>query len=220
MADQRLEEYRAYYDARAERYANNPNMKHRYEAEKKLANLMHQYDSIEEIGQHLGHLNTDCAFAEWRDQYEMESKYYENVEEPIRKKGADDILSELDKTSDITDMMTKITDLTNKNNVEISLDEGSGNALLDQWMMMDGIEIYENAVVPLNYKSRMQEKVQKLKKNILEYVEYEEKKLGEWQNGWKIKPEIALEPRFRYKNPYSDEDIAKRLEEFKKLINR
>lgn len=35
MPDSILEEYKAYYHVRAERYANNPNYKYSYEAEKK-----------------------------------------------------------------------------------------------------------------------------------------------------------------------------------------
>ena len=89
MADQRLEEYRKYYDARAERYANNPNHIHSYEAEKRLRDVFFQYDTFEEIRDHFGTLNIDCAFALWRDQYEMESRFYESIEEPVRKKGAE-----------------------------------------------------------------------------------------------------------------------------------
>ena len=155
MADQRLEEYRAYYKARTERYAGNPHRKHSYEAEKKLSDLFDRYDTLEEIGQNLGHLNVDCAFAGERDQYEMESEYYESVQEPVRKKGADDILANLDKYTDLNDMMTMVTDQTNKNSVEVMSDEGSGKALLENWKRIDEIDIFNNAVVPAKYKSNM-----------------------------------------------------------------
>ena len=220
MADQRLEEYRAYYDARTERYANNPLMKHSYEAEKKLRDLFYRYDNLDEIGQNLGRLNTDCAFATWRDQYEMESEYYESVQEPVRKKGADDILANLDKYTDLNDMMTMVTDQTNKNSVEVMSDEGSGKALLENWKRIDEIDIFNNAVVPAKYKSNMMESVANTKKSIVEDVKSTEDTLGKWIEGWRMKPELTREYRYRHIIPFSDEELEEHLKKFKNIINR
>ncbi|MBQ4476912.1 MAG: hypothetical protein II935_12070, partial [Bacteroidales bacterium] len=193
MADQRLEEYRAYYDARTERYANNPLTKHSYEAEKKLRDLFYRYDNLDEIGQNLGRLNTDCAFATWRDQYEMESEYYESVQEPIRKKGADQILAELDRQSELLDMMNKVNDLTNKNSVEITADEANGKALMENWKQLDKIDIYTKAVVPAKYKPDMQKVVDDEKESIIKSRDSEEKTIGDWVEGWRMKPELTRE---------------------------
>ena len=220
MADQRLEEYRAYYDARAERYANNPLMKHSYEAEKKLRDLFYRYDNLDEIGQNLGRLNIDCAFATWRDQYEMESKYYESVQEPVRKKGADQILAELDRQSELLDMMNKVNDLTNKNSVEITADEASGKALMENWKQLDKIDIYTKAVVPAKYKPDMQKVVDDEKESIIKSRESVEKTIGDWVEGWRMKPEITLEYRYRHIMPYSDQEIDEHLKKFKNIINR
>jgi hypothetical protein len=220
MADQRLEEYRAYYKARTERYAGNPHRKHSYEAEKKLSDLFDRYDTLEEIGQNLGHLNVDCAFAGERDQYEMESEYYESVQEPVRKKGADDILANLDKYTDLNDMMTMVTDQTNKNSVEVMSDEGSGKALLENWKRIDEIDIFNNAVVPAKYKSNMMESVANTKKSIVEDVKSTEDTLGKWIEGWRMKPELTREYRYRHIIPFSDEEIEEHLKKFKNIINR
>lgn len=220
MADQRLEEYRAYYKARTERYAGNPHRKHSYEAEKKLSDLFDRYDTLEEIGQNLGHLNVDCAFATVRDQYEMESEYYESVQEPVRKKGADNILANLDKYTDLNDMMTMINDLSNKNSVEISADEASGQALMRNWKQLDEIEVYTNAVVPARYKANMQKVIDDAKKSIIESRDSEEKTIGDWVNGWRMQPELTREYRFRHVMPYSDEEIEGHLKKFRNIINR
>lgn len=220
MADQRLEEYRAYYDARTERYANNPLMKHSYEAEKKLRDLFYRYDNLDEIGQNMGRLNTDCAFATWRDQYEMESEYYESVQEPIRKKGADQILAELDRQSELLDMMNKVNDLTNKNSVEITADEANGKALMENWKQIDKIDIYTKAVVPAKYKPDMQKVVDDEKESIIKSRESVEKTIGDWVEGWRMKPEITLEYRYRHIMPYSDQEIDEHLKKFKNIINR
>ena len=220
MADQRLEEYRAYYEARAERYANNPLRKHSYEAERKLSDLFHRYDTLEEIGQNLGRLNIDCAFAALRDQYEMESEYYDGQQEPIRKKGADRILAELDRQSELMDMMNMVNDLTNKNSVEVSADEASGNALMNVWKQLDEMEVYSNAVVPPRYKANMQEVVDEARRSIIETRDNEEQTLREWVGGWRMKPEVALEYRYRHLMPYSDNEIAEHLRRLRNIINR
>ena len=220
MADQRLEEYRAYYDARTERYANNPLTKHSYEAEKKLRDLFYRYDNLDEIGQNMGRLNTDCAFAVTRDQYEMESEYYESVQEPIRKKGADQILAELDRQSELLDMMNKVNDLTNKNSVEITADEANGKALMENWKQLDKIDIYTKAVVPAKYKPDMQKVVDDEKESIIKSRESVEKTIGDWVEGWRMKPEITLEYRYRHIMPYSDQEIDEHLKKFKNIINR
>ena len=220
MADQRLEEYRAYYDARAERYANNPYKKHSYEAEKRLRDLFYQYDTIEEIGAHLGTLNIDCAFAVWRDQYNMESQYYESIQEPVRKKGADQILAELDHHSDITDMSTKINELTNKNSVEISSDSESGKTLLECWKQLDEIDVYSSAEVPDEYRNYMERVVSDNKMAIRKTIENSEETMKEWVNGWRLKPEIALEYRYRHLIPFSDDEVERHLQLLKEITKR
>ena len=220
MADQRLEEYRSYYDARAERYAGNPLKKHSNEAERKLRDLMYRYDSFEEIGANLGGLNNDCAFAECRDQYEMESEYYESVKEPVHKKGADEILAELDKQTDVADMMTRILDISNENSIEIAADCTNGEALFENWRWLDNVDMYTNAVVPAKYKSVLLERADDAKRIIVENVELDENRIDKYYDGWKIKPELVREHRHRYYIPYSDEEIETHLKKFKEIANR
>lgn len=226
MADKRMEEYRAYYDARVERYANNPKKKHSFEAESNLRDLMYKYDTFEEIKDNLGSLNIDCAFAAWQDQYEMESEYYKEVEDPVRKKCADKILDEVEKypktglsNSSVIDMGSKITEVTNQSNNEIYYDEASGKALLDEWKHLDEIDVYSNAVVPGRYKYYMQKFVSDIKKEMKERNEKNEKYLKAWSKGRRIDPNLAKENRYRRLMPYSDEDIEKQLKKYKEIIN-
>lgn len=220
MSDQRIEEYRKYYDARTERYANNPHRRHSYEAEKRLRDLFYRYDTLEEMRDNLGTLNIDCAFAAWRDQYEMESQYYGNADETIRKKGADEILANLGNHTDITDMSTVITDITNRNSVEISCDEASGKALMEAWGQLDAIQALINAEVPDEYKSPMQQRADEIRQHIREAVQSTEQTMGEWMPGFRIKPETALQPRYRRLLPYSDDEVAQHLQHFKTITNR
>lgn len=215
-----MEEYRAYYDARAERYAGNPYRRHSYEAECKLRDLFYKYDTFEEMTSEAVPLSQACAFAAWRDQYEMESQYYESVQEPVRKKGADQILAQLDDNADLTGTMSKITDITNDNSVEITADEGSGKALLDNWSRLDDIEAHLNAEVPNMYKGEMASRAEKIRQELRDTVQDTEKTLGDWQNGWRLRPDTALEPRYRSLIPYSDDEVEQHLRTYKEITHR
>ncbi len=220
MSDQRLDEYRRYYDARTERYANNPHRYHSYEAEKRLRDLFYRYDTLEEIRDNLGTLNIDCAFAAWRDQYEMESQYYGSVDEPIRKKGADEVLSQLDLHTDITEMSSAITDITNRNSMEISTSDASGHALMEAWQQLDAITVLITAEVPEEYGRDMHERAEELRRHVRETVQSTEETMRAWVPAWRLKPETALEPRYRRLLPFSDEEVTKHLQQFKAIINR
>ena len=54
MADNIFEEYKAYYRTRAERFANNPNYKNSYEAEKNLADAFLSCTEMEEFRTKIG----------------------------------------------------------------------------------------------------------------------------------------------------------------------
>ena len=225
MADKRLEEYREYYDARAERYAGNPKKHHSYEAESKLRDLFRQYDTLEEIKEHFGSLNIDCAFAKWLDQYEMESEYYESVQDPIRKKCADEILEEVEKypktglsNSSVIELSSKITEITNQNNNEIYYDEIGGKALLDEWRHIDEIDVYENAVVPQRYKREMLRFANDIKKEMRERTERNEKQFKTWSKGRRVNPDLVKENRYRRFMPFSDEEIENHLKKYKEII--
>ena len=220
MADQRLEEYRSYYDARAERYANNPNRKYSYDAECGLRQLFYDHDTFEAMVGEAPALSQACAFASWRDQYEMESRYYGSVNDPVRKKCADQILSQLDTTTDLNSMMAKTGEITNANSVEIMADEESGKALLENWKKLDDIEAFANAEVPGIYKGYMVLMAEEKRKEINESVHDTEKTVGDWIHGWRLRPETALEYRYRHLMPYSDDEVEQHLIKLKEITNR
>ena len=116
--------------------------------------------------------------------------------------------------------MNKINDITNKNSVELCADAASGNTLLDDWTLLDEIEVYTNAVVPSKYKNRMQNVIEEAKKCIINSRDNEEKSYQDWINGWHIKPETTKEYRYRHLMPFSDKDIEEHLRKLKNIINR
>ena len=91
---------------------------------------------------------------------------------------------------------------------------------MDAWERLDAINVLENAEVPDEYKRGMQERADKMRHSICESVQSSEETLGEWMPGFRIKPELALQPRYRRLLPYSDEDVAQHLQQFKTITYR
>lgn len=219
MSDQLLEEYKAYYATRAERYADNPNYKNSYEAEKNLSGAMQSCAVLEEFKDKIGNLNEKCAVALIKDEYLMEKAHFEKHQEIVRGKVCDEVLSKVENCATAMDVATLVTEETNKNSIQISMDEAHREFQYD-WKQVDDITIYENAVVPDQYKDHMRKAVQDFKGSILKGIEFAEKNNHEWEAGWRVIPEKNLEFRHRRLIPYKDEHIQEQIEKYKSITNR
>jgi hypothetical protein len=219
MADTIFEEYKAYYRTRAERFANNPNYKNSYEAEKNLADAFLSCTEMEEFRTKIGNLNHKCANALTKDKYIMEQAFFNEYHEIIRVLAANRILGKVDNYENVSDLITMVTEELNKNNIEISMDEAN-RQLVHDWNQLDNIEIYENAEVPSEYKQEFQEYVDSTKKGINEGVASLEENNSHWQSGWRLNPNIVTEHRHRRLFPYKDEHLTEQLQKYKSIINR
>jgi len=167
MSQSLLEEYKDYYRVKAERYADNPNYKHSYEAEMKVSDAMQSCSVLEEFKDKLGNLNEKCANAIIKDQYIMRRDFYEEMQEHVRILGPERILEKVDEIETSLDIAQMVVEESNKNSIEISMDEST---LLSEWNLLDSIEVYGNAEVPSKYKSYMQEIVDDTKKSLIRNV--------------------------------------------------
>ena len=217
--DNLLEEYKAYYALRAERFANNPNYKFSYEAEKNLSNAMQSCSTLEEFKSKMGNLNELCAIALVKDESIIEKDFYEKHQEIIRKLAPEKILAEADNFDNVMDLISMVTEKINKNSIEISMDEANRQLMYD-WDFLDNIEIYENAVVPDKYKQSMLDIAQEDREAAIKNVKDLEDNNQSWETGWRLNPDIILEHRHRRLLPYKDEHIKEQLAKYKSIINR
>jgi hypothetical protein len=219
MSQSLLDEYKAYYRVRAERFANNPNYKHSYEAEQNLSAAMQSCNQLEEFKDKLGNLNEKCANALIKDLYIMRRDFYQEMKEEVRVLGPQRILEKADEMQNAMDLNQMVVEESNKNSVEISMDE-SHRELLYAWKLLDDIEIYANAEVPSKYKGKMKDIVDGAKESLRKTVERLEENHAEWQQGWKLRPEMIKEHRHLRLFPYKMEDIEEQLQKYKSIINR
>ncbi len=219
MADNFLQEYKEYYSVRAEKYADNPNYPNSYKAEKALSDAMQSCAVLEEFRDKIGNLNELCAVALVKDEYLMEKAHFTKHQETVRINASQQVLQKTETITEVMELMPAVTEIENANSIKISMDEAHREFQSD-WDLVDEITIYENAVVPDNYKQKMMQSAQKTKDSIISGVNSLEKNNTEWQAGWRLNPEINMEYRHRNLLPYSDEHITEQLAKYKSIINR
>jgi hypothetical protein len=219
MADNIFEEYKAYYRTRAERYANNSNYRNSYEAESTLRDAFLSCNEMGEFRNKIGNLNYKCSSALLKDKYLMEQTFFNELEEVVRVLAANRILDNVDNYDNVMDLMTMIGKEETKCMIEISMDTAN-REFHSNWRSMDSIEIYENAVVPDEYKQGMQETANSIRQSIIDSVKRLEENNSHWQAGWKLTPDIIWEHRHRELLPYKDEHIEEQLQKFKSITNR
>jgi len=219
MSNNLLDEYKAYYATRAEIYANNPNYKFSYEAEKDLSDAIQTCTELEEFKNNIGNKNELCAVALIKDEALIEKTFFEKYKEEIRKLGPLRISEKADLYDNVMDLVGMVNEESTKNSIEISMDEANRQLMYD-WDLIDTIEIYSNAEVPSEYKKDMQNAVDEAEKSLNENVTDLEKNNASWQDGWRLNPDAILEYRHIRHLPYSEEHIKEQLSQYKSIINR
>lgn len=214
-----LQDYKAYYATRADRFAGNEKYKHSYEAEKEVSDIMQSCAVLEEFKDKLGDKNERCAIALVKDQSLMEEAHFEKHKEIVRILGPQRILEKADEFTKVFDLTEMVTKTLVKNGIEISMDASHREFIYD-WDQLDEYLIYKNAVVPDKYISDMQNTCNEIVESLRKGVEAVEKNNHEWQAGWRLIPEKNTEYRHRRLLPFSDEHIQEQLQLYKSLINR
>jgi len=218
MSDPLLEEYKAYYAVRAEKYAGNPNYALSYEAEKNLSSAMQGCQKLEDFKDALGNLNELCATALIKDEAIMEREHFKKHQENIRIKASLETLEKADGCKDVMDLITMVNEVSNKVSLEITRDEANRQFIYD-WDIMNNIEIYANAEVPDKYKPDMQRWANELRQILADRTRSTTEEMQKWGSGWKINPDLMMEYRHRRLLPYSDEHIRERIAFFKQINN-
>ncbi|MFH0892932.1 MAG: hypothetical protein V2A54_00730 [Bacteroidota bacterium] len=218
MDNKILDDYRAYYAVRAEKYANNPNFPNYSAAEKRLSDLMQNATEEGDYKNKIGELSQQCAMALTKDQYALDKKHFDKHQETVRVLLSERILDKVDSSSNVNDLVTMVSEESSKNMIEISMDE-SNHYFIIEWEYVDLAEVYANAEVPEKYKADMQSWANDLRQSLLEQAQLQEAHNQHWQEGWKLNPDIIMEYRHRRLLPYTDEQILDQIERFKKIIN-
>jgi len=213
-----LEEYKAYYRTRKERYENNSNYQNTFQTENAMYEAMNSCNELIEFKDKLGDLNEKNAVSLIKDQYTMRQKHYSSLNEAVRVLASDRILSKADSCAGAQDVITLTQEEENKNSVEISMDEMTRLFLSDSWPYLDDINIYSNAVVPSSFKNKMINNVRVSKERLVKASKDLEKQNRAWDPNWTFDTELILEERHLRLSPYKLEFVKEKLQEYKKCF--
>ncbi len=214
-----LEEYKAYYSVRAEKYQDNSMYENSFLAEKNLSDAMQSCNTLEEFKDKIGNLNELCAMALIKDESLIEKAFFDKHNETVRIKASEEILEKADSCKDVLELSSMVVEVENANSIKISMDE-SHREFQSDWDQVDDITIYENAIVPDKYKNDMMSSAQESRDSIIKGIESLEQNNNDWQAGWRINPDANLEHRHKRLIPYSELHIQEQLAKYKSIINR
>ena len=216
--DDILQEYKDYYRARYDRMAGNPRYPHSIASEKKLYDAMASCNELEEFKDKIGNLNELNAVALMKDEETIRWEEFTKLKEDIRALGPKRIVARCESVTTAQDAITINLEETNKNSIEISMDEAVRE--FNDWTLLETIEIYSKAQVPDRWKADHAATVEDSKNRLKETFDNLEKNNNPWEERWKINFELIWEERHRRLLPFSDEIVQKRLEETKLITGR
>lgn len=211
-----LAEYKAYYTARAKRFENDADFPFTEKAENDLRDAMLSCNELGEFKVKLGNLNDLCAVALVKDTNALRYRHYVALEEKIRALGPERIQEKADQYDNVMDLITMINEEENRNSLEIAAD--STEPFEGNWFMLERLEVYENAIVPLRWKPKMAESAAEIRESLRENHATTTEDMQRWKTGWKLDLNLVWETRHRRRFPYPDEEIRLRIEQYKKTV--
>lgn len=215
MADY-LQDYKAYYQLRVQRYEGNPDYPNSYQSEKAIYEAIASCKVLDEFKEKIGNLNENNASALIMDEYAIRLRHYEEVKESIRADGCKRIIEKTKEIDNVSELITMINEEENKTNLAITADSISP---FNDTGYLERIEIWTDADVPEKYKSRYHQYAEEEKKNLRNAYAETEKNLNNWQPGWKFDFTKILEERHRRLLPFSDHVINEQIQTTKTILN-
>ena len=213
-----LNDYKAYYKARAKRYERDIDYPLTAKAEADLCNAMVSCNDLPEFRNKLGNLNDLVAVALTKDKYSIRYAHYLEIEEKIRALGPQRIIEKSDGKNNVMDLITMVNEEENINMVEIAMDDIS--PFSGHWFLLERVEAYERAEVPDKWKKDMEEFAEDGRKSMREGLTSTETEMNKWKVGWRFNPLLVSEERHRRKLPFPDTEIDKRLQQYNTINHR
>jgi hypothetical protein len=215
--DQLLQDYKAYYKARMDKWEGNPLYPNSFLTEKALFEAMDSCNELIEFKDKIGDLNIKNAIALVKDKETARLQHYLELKEDVRALGPKKTLERIDQAT--TDM--EVAELASKAEHEamilIAVDQMADHFYSDIIPRLETLDVLRNIEGAEKYQSdiaySIQEEIRKLKEGVKDL----EENAQSWQEGWKFNPDLIWEHRHRKRIPLPDEVIQKRLTEYKAL---
>ena len=213
--DTLLEDYKAYYKARMERYEGNSLYPNSYQSEKALYEAMNSCTELIQFKEKIGDLNIKNAIALVQDQASARLQHYTQLQESKRALGPQWQLERIGGATNETEVVTIASECEQESMIEISVDGFIDHVWGSLIPALEKLDVARNAQYPSKYESVRQADIQKLEQYLRDEIKDIENQAGNWKPGWKLDLEVVWEHRHRKNIPLSDDVLRKRLNELK-----
>jgi hypothetical protein len=213
----RLNEYRAYYRARAERYAANPLYPESAAAEKAMSEAIDAATSFEDFRAKAIELSMAMGHALARDQARARLAVYEETAETVRAQGPAEVIAGIDQATDAPALASLLSAIEQRTQIAVTVDE-----LHRIWSMslvaLENVEMWQTAEVPDKWRRDLEKFASDALKSEREVWQQIVKEGQQHQPGWTFDPAVASAERHRRRVPVADEVFAQRLSEHGSLV--
>lgn len=215
--DQLLQDYKAYYQARADRFENNPLYQNSYQSEKALADAMNACNELIEFKDKIGDLNIKNGIALVKDKETARLKHFTELQETVRAKGPQFTLERIEQAQTDMDIAEIAMRAEHEAMILISVDLMTDHFYGDVIPRLETLDMLRNIEGAEKYRSdidySISEEIRLIKENVREL----EENAQSWQQGWKFNPDLVWEFRHRRGIPLPDNVLTQRLNEYKNL---
>lgn len=215
--DQLLEDYKAYYKARMDRYEGNPLFTNSYQTEKALSDAMNSCKELIEFKDKIGDLNIKNAIAMVKDKAAARFKHYSDLKEEVRALEPKFQLERIDVAKTDMDVVEIASNASHEAMILITVDLMVDHFYSDIIPRLETIEVLRNMEEADKYREELQYSINEELTALKEGVKDLEDNAQSWQQGWRFNPDLVWEFRHRRKIPLPDTVIEKRLNEYKNL---
>jgi len=216
--DSLLEDYKAYYKVRMDRYENDPLFPHSFQSEKALFEAIDSCSELSEFRDKIGNLMTENAKALVKDKASARLNHYTDLEETIRATAPRRILDSVDSAADVNAIAQISSEIEQEVSNEISADGFYDVVGSDLIPLLEELDITKNARIPSQYEPERQRTIADLENSIRERILDTKEQANQWKAGWNFDLSIIWETRHRKKIALDDSQLEKRLTELKNYL--
>lgn len=217
--DNLLDDYKAYYKVRMERYENDPLYLNSYQSEKALYDAMNSCSELSEFKEKIGDLNIKNAIALVKDQETARLNHFNLLEEKVRALAPGWILEKIDSASDANGVVTISSEMEQKASVAITLDGFIDFIWLDIIPLLESLEVTKKADIPAKYENDRQAEINDIENSIRQRLSDTISEARNWDPNWLLNLNLVYEHRHRKKIPLSGQILEKRLTELKSFTH-
>ncbi|MEO7311880.1 MAG: hypothetical protein ABIX01_15855 [Chitinophagaceae bacterium] len=218
-----LEDYKAYYQRRMQRYEGDPLFAQSYLSEKALYDCMADAVSMDDLMQtkaaSFRDLSVRNGVALVTDQATCRLQFYYAEKETIKAKGQQNILDKIQATTEAMQIVSVVSDIQTRNDTEVLTDTLWPTHFFTTAIgCLENVEVAQKAIAPASYITELQKEEAMTRKSFAEITAMFLTAIRNYAPGWQFDYDLLWQHRHRKKCPLNDAVLKQRIDEHRALV--